>query len=140
VKNRFNYFILASTLLSACGNIISNSNELVITKTAIATLTITKNKVLTNTLDPTIKYTGTITSTPTDDSSPCSNETYLNANYSNKLSVDNNELLWSASTGGIVRWDIKSNNYIIYTTNNGLSMNTISGIFVANDGSVIFFL
>jgi ligand-binding sensor domain-containing protein len=136
MRRRFIILVIISILLSACGNIISNNATLVITKTAIASFTLATNIISTTTLIPTIGSTETLTFTPTNDSSPCTNETYLNANYINRLSVDNNGYLWSASTGGIIRWDIKSNNYTIYTTKSELSLNNVTSIFVANDKSI----
>ena len=46
--------------------------------------------------------------------------------------------VWAGTTGGVVRWDTETGNYVKYTTTDGLADNTIHSIAIDKQGALWF--
>jgi hypothetical protein len=61
-----------------------------------------------------------------------------NTNDVTQLAFDRDGNLWSATHGGVVRWNLKDDSYLKYTTENGLADNDVWSAASAADGSLWF--
>jgi len=52
--------------------------------------------------------------------------------------IDRNGDLWTGGSGGVVHWDVKTGEYVKYTTEHGLASNYVSSIAQADDGALWF--
>jgi hypothetical protein len=62
--------------------------------------------------------------------------TYSNANLVYDLAFDHDGNLWTAGSGGLVKWDFKDSTYTKYTTEHGLPDNVITAVAFAPDGAL----
>ena len=62
---------------------------------------------------------------------------YTNANYVNSLAIEGN-YIWAATDGGVVKWDMKTGEYIKYTTIDGLAGNEVFSIAIDSEGDKWF--
>ncbi len=62
--------------------------------------------------------------------------TYRNGNDINQLLFDRQGNLWAATTGGVVRWDLKNSQYTRYTKDHGLPDHNATDIISALDGTI----
>ncbi len=61
---------------------------------------------------------------------------YVNKNDVTSIAIDNNEKLWLATTGGVVKMDLSGNLLESFTTSDGLSENYITTISVDIDNNI----
>ncbi|MEZ4869329.1 MAG: two-component regulator propeller domain-containing protein [Caldilineaceae bacterium] len=64
-------------------------------------------------------------------------KSYTNGNFVHALLVQD-ECIWAATSGGVVRWDRRTNEYIKYTTQFGLASNAVSGLCQDQTGTLWF--
>lgn len=62
-------------------------------------------------------------------------QTYTNGNYINDLAVED-DYIWAATDGGLVRWDRVDGSYVKYTVTEGLASNRVQTIAVDSRGWV----
>jgi parallel beta-helix repeat protein len=62
---------------------------------------------------------------------------YTNSSHITGLALDGN-ILWAATEGGVVRWDIANGTYLKYTTLDGLADNWVEAVAVDSGGNAWF--
>ena len=62
-------------------------------------------------------------------------QVFTSANQVNDLAVQGG-ILWAATEGGLVRWDIEKCTYAKYTTLDGLPRNSVNAVEVGSDGAL----
>jgi ligand-binding sensor domain-containing protein len=62
-------------------------------------------------------------------------QVFTSANQVNDLAVQGG-ILWAATEGGLVRWDIEKRTYAKYTTLNGLPSTSVNTVDVGSDGAL----
>ncbi len=61
---------------------------------------------------------------------------YTNVDSIQDMVFDKEGQLWSASTGGVVRWNLTDQSFTKFTTEHGLGSNNVSSLAAAPDGSI----
>lgn len=141
------------TLVSCINVDVPQSSATIATQTGTAASSIPS-------LSPMAAPTNTISSLPTD--SPIASSTPIpsltpttlpsdltptktltsvsptDANQIRVMLIDQNGDLWTGGPGGVVRWDVDTNEYVIYTTADGLASNEVVAITQTPDGVLWF--
>jgi len=81
--------------------------------------------------------TAAIISTPTATPTPEPVWSYItNANYGSRIAEDLDGNIWGVGSGGVVKWDADTGNYVKFTRADGLLSNSARNIAITTDGAV----
>lgn len=61
---------------------------------------------------------------------------FTNADDVKKLALAPDGSVWSATSGGVVRWDLENNTYTLFHRGNGLPTNDVQSLATTSDGSI----
>ncbi len=84
--------------------------------------------------------TSTMFPTPEPTSWPGLNDgwsSFTNANFVRRVAFDKDGFLWTAGSGGVVRWNLADGTYVKYTADQGLPNSLIRGITATDDGILV---